>query len=408
MSAAVSTDLRRMTSQPTITLSAPAPHHPKPVTGNSGKGPALASANATPKQTSPGPLLTSSGQPHATPARSQSIPSSPTSMYVNLHSTRHFKLTDHQRDSRSFDCLCNHLCRISTKRHSSSSAIFERDIEPINFQSSPLKNADPHHTSRAQVHESTEQAVPSVLTSAVSALSLSPSTPGSPAGGAYKRHSIYDDGEISVISPAPAVSSGVGASNGGASLMLSGMATPRSMSRSPSPPATATFASTSQSYHQQSATGATSPVSILAGSSSRRSTSPRPATDATASSPPSSFKPVTSLTGDNTNDVTEAGSQSSRADPINPGSPIGGFVVGSGPIPRTRPSQASLVTPVGGPENFAADEALSTSSPNNRLSFISYHVRQSFSSFSFPRLLALGQPCMSSGHLSGVARRKHR
>lgn len=81
MSSSVSPDLRRMTSQPTITLSAPAPLQSK---STSGKGPSSTSANATPKQTSPGPLLPSSGQPHAAPGRSQSIPSSPTSVYVKL------------------------------------------------------------------------------------------------------------------------------------------------------------------------------------------------------------------------------------------------------------------------------------------------------------------------------------
>lgn len=295
----------------------------------------------------------------------------------------------------------NDLCFVDIPpldyRHSSSSAIFERDIEPISFQSSPLKNPDPHHTSRAQVHEPTEQAVPSVLTSAVSALSLSPSTPTSPTGGVYKRRSIYDDGEISVISPA-APFSGSGASNGGPSLMLSGLATPRSMSRSPSPPATATIASTSQSQQQQSATGTASPISLLNGSTSRRSTSPRPMTDAVVSSPPSSFKIPANPTGDSTVDI-ESGAQLSRTDSA-PVPAIGGFVPGSGPIPRARPSQTSLASPVGSPDNFAADEALSTGSPNNRLSFISYHVSPLSSRFPYhspalPSALSCGPPAYS-------------
>lgn len=265
---------------------------------------------------------------------------------------------------------------VAPDSHSSSSAIFERDIEPISFHSSPLRSNDPHHVSRAQAHEPVEQSVPSVLSSAVSALSLSASTPASPAGGAYKRHSVYDDGEISVISPAAAASSANALGSAmGQSLMLSGMVTPRSVSRSPSPPATATLASTSQSQQhqqqqQQAPTGTTSPGSILTSSASRQSTSPRLA-DTTTPSPSNAFK----LTTADTNlDAGEPSPNPIRVDIATLSSPIGGFVVGSGPIPRTRPSQTSLVTPVGIPGDFVADEALASGSPNNRLSFISYHV----------------------------------
>ena len=257
--------------------------------------------------------------------------------------------------------------------HSSSSAIFERDIEPISFQSSPLRNADPHHLSRAQAHEPVEQSVPSVLTSAVSALSLSPSTPASPAGGAYKRRSIYDDGEISVITPA-VVASPVNAMGNamGQSLMLSGMATPRSVSRSPSPPATATIPSTSQSQQQQQMpTGATSPTSILTGSASRRSASPRPL----ETTPPSAFKPTA---GESNVEAGEPNPVATRGDSTSISSPSGGFVVGSGPIPRARPSQTSLVASAGVPGEFVADEALASGSPSNRLSFISYHVSNNY------------------------------
>jgi len=253
--------------------------------------------------------------------------------------------------------------------HSSSSAIFERDIEPISFQGSPLKNTDPHHISRAQAHEPVEQSVPSVLASAVSALSLSPSTPASPAGAAYKRRSIYDDGEISVIAPAAAASPVTVVGNSpGQSLMLSGMATPRSVSRSPSPPATATIASTCQSQQpQQTPTGTTSPSSILTGSASRRSASPRPL-ETTASSPPSAFKPA----------ITEGNAEAeTRSDSASLSSPIGSFVVGSSPIPRTRPSQTSLITSAGISGDFVGEDAFASGSPNNRLSFISYHVSRS-------------------------------
>ncbi|KAI0765083.1 hypothetical protein C8Q74DRAFT_1204873 [Fomes fomentarius] len=55
-----------------------------------------------------------------------------------------------------------------TSVHSSSSAIFERDIEPI---ASPLSlTSDPHHIARAKFTEEIERAVPSVLDSAAAVL----------------------------------------------------------------------------------------------------------------------------------------------------------------------------------------------------------------------------------------------
>ncbi|KDN43017.1 hypothetical protein RSAG8_06340, partial [Rhizoctonia solani AG-8 WAC10335] len=56
-----------------------------------------------------------------------------------------------------------------TSVHSSSSAIFERDIEQPSFVSHTIK--DPHHISRAMTHE-LDAAVPSVLSAAVSALNV--------------------------------------------------------------------------------------------------------------------------------------------------------------------------------------------------------------------------------------------
>ncbi|KAL5634245.1 hypothetical protein ACGC1H_006162 [Rhizoctonia solani] len=56
-----------------------------------------------------------------------------------------------------------------TSVHSSSSAIFERDIEQPSFVSHVVK--DPHHISRAMTHE-LDAAVPSVLSAAISALNV--------------------------------------------------------------------------------------------------------------------------------------------------------------------------------------------------------------------------------------------
>ncbi|KAG8905600.1 hypothetical protein FRB99_008598 [Tulasnella sp. 403] len=97
-----------------------------------------------------------------------------------------------------------------TSIHSSSSAIFERDIEiPLNANS-PLQliHTDPHHTSRAKVHEPLENNVPSVLTAAVATLSEidpsgsgSSSVVGSPTSREGRRGVSMD--EISIIAPAP-------------------------------------------------------------------------------------------------------------------------------------------------------------------------------------------------------------
>ncbi|KAK7049876.1 hypothetical protein VNI00_005306 [Paramarasmius palmivorus] len=56
-----------------------------------------------------------------------------------------------------------------TSVHSSSSAIFERDIEPI-VSPSPPHSHDPHRIPRAKATEALEQSVPSVLDSAASIL----------------------------------------------------------------------------------------------------------------------------------------------------------------------------------------------------------------------------------------------
>ncbi|KAG8990143.1 hypothetical protein FRB93_003309 [Tulasnella sp. JGI-2019a] len=93
-----------------------------------------------------------------------------------------------------------------TSIHSSSSAIFERDIEvpPKNALGvSPNHHAqaskDPHHTARAIAHEPLENAVPSVLTAAVAALGEYEGCPKD--GKDAKRGASHD--EISVIAPVP-------------------------------------------------------------------------------------------------------------------------------------------------------------------------------------------------------------
>lgn len=121
-----------------------------------------------------------------------------------------------------------------TSIHSSSSAIFERDIEVPpksalgNGGLSPNNvlptNKDPHHTARAIAHEPLENAVPSVLTAAVAALG---EYEGSSKEGSQKRGMSFED--ISVLAPVPLSPNHWPApASGGASSRMG-------LSRSPSP-----------------------------------------------------------------------------------------------------------------------------------------------------------------------------
>ncbi|KAF7357915.1 hypothetical protein MVEN_00837900 [Mycena venus] len=118
-----------------------------------------------------------------------------------------------------------------TSVHSSSSAIFERDIEPIHIPpSAPLgpggAKKDPHRIPRSKNTETLEQSVPSVLDSAASILASM---------------SGEDGDSIAVIAPAPLSSSSLLEQAGTARSRLSGsgFASPigsfRSRSPSPSP-----------------------------------------------------------------------------------------------------------------------------------------------------------------------------
>lgn len=105
--------------------------------------------------------------------------------------------------------------------HSSSSAIFERDIEPITSSSPPHPHhpPNPHRTPRSKATEQLDQSVPSVLDSAASILASS-------------QGSLEDD-RISVVAPANTSVGGLGSGN------ISGVASPIGSfrSRSPSPSA---------------------------------------------------------------------------------------------------------------------------------------------------------------------------
>jgi hypothetical protein len=133
-----------------------------------------------------------------------SIPSSPTSMYVP-----------------DFIFFCKTILIWGCYSHSSSSAIFERDIEPITCPSPPHFHhpPNPHRTPRSKATEQLDQSVPSVLDSAATILASS-------------ANSLEDD-RISVVAPAPssAIFSGMGTRSGVASPIGTGSY----RSRSPSP-----------------------------------------------------------------------------------------------------------------------------------------------------------------------------
>ncbi|KIM77234.1 hypothetical protein PILCRDRAFT_12223 [Piloderma croceum F 1598] len=110
-----------------------------------------------------------------------------------------------------------------TSVHSSSSAIFERDIEPISC-SPPISHnhtQNPHRTPRSKQTEQLDQNVPSVLDSAATILASSPST--------------LEDDRIGVV--APASSSAIIAPVGVGNRRSSGFTSPIGSfaSRSPSP-----------------------------------------------------------------------------------------------------------------------------------------------------------------------------
>ncbi|QRV92897.1 hypothetical protein RhiJN_20915 [Ceratobasidium sp. AG-Ba] len=149
-----SRELRGMTSNPSISLS-PAP---APPTNTNTLSPPGRTTRPNSQVISPIALSTARLAGNRSP---NSIPSSPTSV------------------------------------HSSSSAIFERDIEQLASPHSAIR--DPHHTARAMTHE-LDAAVPSVLSSAINALNL-------------------NEDDISVVAPAHASVSRIG----------------HHMSRSPSP-----------------------------------------------------------------------------------------------------------------------------------------------------------------------------
>ncbi|TFK67797.1 hypothetical protein BDN72DRAFT_858844 [Pluteus cervinus] len=134
--------------------------------------------------------------------------------------SQHLRTSEARLGSRS----PNSIPSSPTSVHSSSSAIFERDIEPIVSSSSPSSHPhhphhppNPHRIPRSKTTEQIEQAVPSVLDSAASILASLEDA---------------DSSEIAVLTPATTPFDSILSRSGG-----SGFASPIGSfrSRSPSP-----------------------------------------------------------------------------------------------------------------------------------------------------------------------------
>lgn len=244
--------------------------------------------------------------------------------------------------------LCLHvLTDLPSSRHSSSSAIFERDIEPVLHLSSPaLPNAtsparpkDPHRTARSKNTEALEQSVPSVLDSAAAVLaSLGPS--------------LEDGDAVAVTAPAP---------------------------HPPSSSASALFGDqglgggTVRSRSTGTGSGFVSPI----GSFRSRSPSPSPRSAAAGAG---------------------AGNRNSLL--LNIPSPAGA------PTPATSPASASASSAPPTARQFdsapAPPEHAAPRSVNKRLSFVSYADLLSCTPTATQPLSALTSPAGSPAHITGV------
>ncbi|KAF8143324.1 hypothetical protein K438DRAFT_1876151 [Mycena galopus ATCC 62051] len=166
-----------------------------------------------------------------------------------------------------------------TSVHSSSSAIFERDIEPIHISPvSPHANAkkDPHRTARSKNTEMLDQSVPSVLDSAASILTSMTS----------------EDGDsIAVIAPAPASSGGL--------LLDQGMSTGTQQHVAPSAPASPSSAPPTA---RQFDVNPTTPVSSVPGGTTSQANKRLSFVSYTdlLSSTPTATQPLSALTAPST------------------------------------------------------------------------------------------------------------
>ncbi|KAJ6594560.1 hypothetical protein B0H19DRAFT_1225670 [Mycena capillaripes] len=227
-----------------------------------------------------------------------------------------------------------------TSVHSSSSAIFERDIEPIHLSpAAPGAKKDPHRTARSKNTETLEQSVPSVLDSAASILT-------SMTG---------DDGDsIAVIAPAPLSSAGL-LDQSTVRSRSSGFASPIGSFRSRSPSPSARSGNRNSLLLNIPSSGPLAPHQHVA--------TPIPGFP----SPPASSSPTT------------APPTARQFEPSTPTSTLGDSAYNTGTA-RQSSSQA-----------------------NKRLSFVSYADLLSSTPIATQPLSALTSPSSSPSHIPGVA-----
>ncbi|TFK19071.1 hypothetical protein FA15DRAFT_660212 [Coprinopsis marcescibilis] len=293
-----------------------------------------------------------------------------------------------------------------TSVHSSSSAIFERDIEPmisptsppyLHSPTSPQRQLDPHRIPRAKATEQLEQAVPSVLDSAAAVLAtLDMDTVPNPSDKTSPIEKTTFE-QVSVVAPA---SSTVFEGLGGHGARSSGFASPLSFrSRSPSPLGSRTARSgdplvnlssnviNTTSVHTVSSTS-TSPFQSPTRSTS---TSPSLMTASLSSSPPRAPQMAHSISKDSAHATTSGAAGSSDPAPslITPTSTYFSATSVVEPLDTFRalpvsssPISANLTllntTSTSPPSTSAASPSTASHPPsphhvaNKRLSFMSY------------------------------------
>ncbi|KAG2151684.1 uncharacterized protein EDB93DRAFT_1320570 [Suillus bovinus] len=146
------------------------------------------SAHPSPDPFQPMTMSPSSSVQHSPPVDLRRMTSNSTLLTPQKDSTREHRLSTHTSqhlNTRMGSRSPSSIPSSPTSAHSSSSAIFERDIEPMH-PPSPPSHPNPHRIARAKGTEQLEHSVPSVLDSAASILAAS---------------SPMEEDHISVVSP---------------------------------------------------------------------------------------------------------------------------------------------------------------------------------------------------------------
>ncbi|OAX34179.1 hypothetical protein K503DRAFT_869088 [Rhizopogon vinicolor AM-OR11-026] len=146
------------------------------------------SIHSSPDPFQPMTMSPSPSAHHSPPVDLRRMTSNSTLLTPQKDSIREHRLSSHPSqhlNTRMGSRSPSSIPSSPTSAHSSSSAIFERDIEPMH-PPSPPSHSNPHRVSRAKGTEQLEHSVPSVLDSAASILAANP----------------MEEDRISVVSPA--------------------------------------------------------------------------------------------------------------------------------------------------------------------------------------------------------------